>query len=180
MTAKPIGSGSLFDAHKTFMSLTGSRYDNLDNRMEAKGLKPLPFSKPQFRSWILEALGGNEDGYARCRYCLAHFTLKDVAIDHAIPLARGGDSGLDNLELPCKKCNSQKGQMNPTEFLELLAFLETIPFARIDVLKRLEISVQLAAGQRSTAGVIGKLKKSGHWTAAQKELLAARKAKEVR
>lgn len=177
---KAIGSGALFsdDSHKIFMTLTGSRYEAMDNRMEKKKLPPLPFSKAQFRSHILQLMGGKEDGFIRCRYCLAHFGIKDIAADHAMPLARGGSPGLDNLEYPCKPCNARKGTMNPSEFLALLAFLETIPFARIDILKRLEISVQLAAGQRSTAAVVGKLKSSGAWKAAQKDVLAARKAKE--
>lgn len=177
---KPVGSGSLFEneAHRTFMSLTGSRYDSMDDRMERKGLKPLSFSKAQFRSAILELMGGNEDGVVRCRYCLSFFGIKDIAADHAIPLNRGGSPDLSNIEFPCKVDNLRKGQMTPSEYLALLAFLETIPFARIDILKRLEISVQLAAGQRSTAAVVGKLKSTGQWSAAQKDILAARKAKE--
>ena len=65
--------------------------------------------------------------------------------------------------------------MTPAEFLALLAFLETIPLARIDVLKRLEQSVSLAAGARANAGVISDLKRFGTWQQAQAVRRAAKK-----
>ncbi len=157
------------------MRLTGSRYDGMDDRMERKGLSPLPFSKAQFRAHVLSALDGREDGYAQCRYCHAFCELGVLAVDHAMPLSRGGSPGLDNLELVCKPCNNRKGSMTPAEFLALLAFLETIPLARIDVLKRLEQSVSLAAGARANAGVISDLKRFGTWQQAQAVRRAAKK-----
>lgn len=177
-----IGTGKLFDneAHHVFMTLTGSRYDAMDNRMERKSLPPLPFSKAQFRTRILEALGGNEDGFCRCRYCLAHFGLKDITADHAIPLSRGGSTGLDNLEFPCQSCNQMKGSLTPTEFLCLLRFLEEqIPMGRQDVLSRLQMAVKLAAGAAATRGTIGALKKSGAWSVAQAAIRANKKAKNL-
>ena len=146
----PAGVGILFanKAKSGFLSLTGSRYDSMVARMAKKKLPPLPFTKEEFRAHVLAALGGYDDGAVQCRYCRGFFTLQDLAVDHAKPLSRGGSLGLDNLEYPCKPCNDRKGSMSPDEFLALLAFLETIPLARIDVLKRLEQSVKLAAGAR--------------------------------
>lgn len=178
---KGKGSGSLFqeDAHGIFMRLTGSRYENMDNRMERKKLPPLPFSKANFRSHILSALRGQEDGFVRCRYCLGFFALKEITADHAIPLSRGGSTALDNIEYPCQPCNQQKGSLTPTEFLDLLKFLEEkLPMGRKDVLSRLQMSVTLAAGAAATRGVIGKLKASGQWKSAQSEMRANKKAKE--
>ena len=150
---RPAGVGALFanKAKSGFLSLTGSRYDSMAARMEKKKLPPLPFTKAEFRAHVLAALGGHDDGAVRCRYCNAWFILEELAVDHAIPLSRGGSPGLDNLEYPCKSCNDRKGSMSPDEYLALLAFLETIPLARIDVLKRLEQSVKLAAGARRNA-----------------------------
>ena len=146
----PAGVGILFanKAKSGFLSLTGSRYDGMVTRIAKKKLPPLPFTKEEFRAHVLAALGGYDDGAVQCRYCRGFFTLQDLAVDHAKPLSRGGSPGLDNLEYPCKPCNDRKGSMSPDEFLALLAFLETIPLARIDVLKRLEQSVKLAAGAR--------------------------------
>ncbi len=177
--AEKLGSGKLFkeDAHSVFIRITGSRYDNMDDRMERKGLPPLPFSKAQFRSHILAALGGTEDGFVKCRYCLSYFGLQDIATDHAMPLSRGGTQDLGNMEYICRPCNNRKGSMTPDEYLKLLSFLETLPFARIDVLKRLELSVQLAAGQEATRGVVRDLKQSGAWKEAQVARRQARKGK---
>ena len=145
---RPAGVGILFanKAKSGFLSLTGSRYDGMAARMEKKKLPPLPFTKEEFRAHVLAVLGGFDDGAVQCRYCRGFFTLGDLAVDHAIPLSRKGSMGLDNIEYPCKACNDRKGSMSPDDFLALLAFLETIPLARIDVLKRLEQSVKLAAG----------------------------------
>ena len=179
--AKSIGSGALFqsDARSDFIRITGQRFDSMKKRLQGKGIEEIGFTKQQFRDHILERMGGKPDGFIRCRFCLSFFGIKDIAADHEIPLIRGGSQGLDNIGYPCTPCNQRKGAMTPTEYLALLQFLETIPFARIDILKRLEISVQLAAGQRSTAAVVGKLKQTGQWKAAQKDILAARKAKEA-
>ena len=147
---RPAGVGILFGnkAKRGFLSLTGSRYDGMVTRLAKKKLPPLPFTKEEFRAHVLAALGGYDDGAIQCRYCRGFFTLADLAVDHAKPLSRGGSAGLDNLEYPCKSCNDRKGSMSPDEYLRLLAFLETIPLARIDVLKRLEQSVKLAASAR--------------------------------
>ena len=102
------------------------------------------------------------------------FPVEDLAVDHAIPLSRGGGAELGNLDYPCKPCNDQKGSMKPAEFLALLKFLETaIPLARQDVLSRLSKAIALAAAMRNNAGVVGELKKTGEW----QKVSAARRAK---
>jgi 5-methylcytosine-specific restriction endonuclease McrA len=149
---KPAGIGALFEnrAKSDFLRLTGSRYDAMKTRIERnKKQPPLPFTKDEFRAHVLNAMNGNQDGAVVCRYCNQVTTLAEMAVDHAYPLSRGGSAGLDNLEYPCKHCNDRKGSLSPDEYLALLAFLETkIPLGRIDVLKRLEQSIKLAAGAR--------------------------------
>ena len=41
--------------------------------------------------------------------CLKCGTQYDLTVDHKIPLARGGDWSIDNLEPLCRSCNSSKG-----------------------------------------------------------------------
>lgn len=148
---KPVGTGALFgkDAKSEFLRLTGSRYDGMKVRNEKKKLPPLSFGKEAFRTLVLHRfLNGNYDGAIQCPYCRKVCTLQEVAADHEIPLSRGGSSDLENIGFPCSNCNAQKGSMTPAEFHTLLACLERMPFARIDVLKRLQQSVKLAAGLR--------------------------------
>lgn len=184
MAKEKTGSGSLFpkNAHGRFMEITSSRYGNMMRRLEKKGLAlpgHPPFTLDEFRKHILAAMNGQEDGFVRCRYCLAHFGLEDLSPDHEIPLSRRGSTGLDNIGYPCSNCNQIKGSLKPNELLDLLTFLEEkIPEARTDVLGRLAKAVTLAAGVRATQGIISDLKRSGAWKEAQKERRERKKAKE--
>lgn len=176
---KPIGVGQLFEetAKSAFLRLTGSRYDSMRQRLERKKNGPvLPFTKEQYRAKMLAAMNGAYDGFVQCRYCRAFCSLEQLASDHEMPLSRGGSPGLDNIGFPCKRCNSAKGALTPDEFLQLLKFLEIeIPMGRMDVLERLEKSVQVMAGQRFNAGVVKELKRSGAFQAARDELKAKKK-----
>jgi hypothetical protein len=172
-----MASGALFqnDAKTVFLNVTRTAYAGMNARLQKKKLPPLPFDREEFREHVLKALDNHYDGSVRCRYCNYYFTIGDIAVDHAIPLSRGGDIGLDNLEYICKPCNNRKGGMTPSEYLGLLAFLESIPLARIEVLKRLEQSVKLAAGARNNAATINELRKSGVWQQTQRARREARK-----
>ena len=183
MAKPPVGTGSLFQdrAHTAFMEFTLRQYGNMKSRVRKKTKNDkaeLPFTLLQFRDDVLTVMGGKEDGAIECQYCHSVFTIEGIAVDHAKPLSRGGSPGLDNLDYPCRPCNNRKGEMDPIEFIKLLAFLETIPLARISVLKRLEQSVSLAAGARSNMAVINKLKETGQWQEAQKQRRDTKKAKD--
>lgn len=45
------------------------------------------------------------DAY-RCKYCE---TWLDLSVDHIIPITRGGETTLDNLQTLCMRCNITKG-----------------------------------------------------------------------
>ncbi len=155
-----LKGGSLFPkmARTSFVDLTRSRYDGMSRRMKKKKLPPLPFTVEEFRSDAVGVMGGKEDGAIECRYCHRFFTLAETAVDHAIPLSRGGSAGLDNLDYPCKQCNDRKGSLTVGEYEGLLAYLETVhPLARQDVLSRLEKAVKLAAGDRRAKMLAAKL-----------------------
>lgn len=164
--AKGKGTGSLFvrNAKSDFLRITGDRYGAMATRLAKRNLPALSFNKEDFRWHVLLAMNQQYDGVIQCRYCNFYFNLAEAGVDHAVPLSRGGSTDLDNIEFPCKVCNSRKGSLTPTEYLALLAFLEKeIPFGRQDVLNRLEISVQLVTSARANASVINDLKKSGAW-----------------
>jgi hypothetical protein len=163
------------------MEITGARYYSMRERMKRKGLPPLPFTLDEFRDDILSVMGGREDGAVECRYCKGRFSLDGIAVDHANPLSRGGSTGLNNIDYPCKPCNDKKGSLTLDEFTKLLVFLEKeLPLARQDILSRLEKSVKLAAGAFANHGIINDLRKSGIWGKAQKERSAKKRAKQGR
>lgn len=55
-----------------------------------------------------------------CYYCQQKVGIKDLTMDHIIPLSRGGRSTKDNLAPCCKKCNTKKKSMLPVEWDEYL------------------------------------------------------------
>ena len=68
---------------------------------------------------IIEKFGG------KCAACgkdglmvFADILEKCAAIDHIIPLSRGGTNDESNLQLLCRSCNASKGSMTMDEFME--------------------------------------------------------------
>ena len=58
----------------------------------------------------------NKDGN-KCKICKKTFThMRDITIDHIVPLSKGGTYDILNLQLACFNCNNVKGDMTPEEF----------------------------------------------------------------
>jgi 5-methylcytosine-specific restriction protein A len=54
-----------------------------------------------------------------CHYCGRRVGIKNLTMDHVIPLARGGRSTKGNLVPCCKKCNTAKQSDLPHELEKL-------------------------------------------------------------
>jgi 5-methylcytosine-specific restriction endonuclease McrA len=54
-----------------------------------------------------------------CHYCGRKVGIKNLTMDHVIPLARGGRSTKGNLVPCCKACNTRKKAELPQELREL-------------------------------------------------------------
>lgn len=79
---------------------------------------PKDFMKPkEMVQWLIEAP-------KVCAYCSVPLTEKNLSIDHAIPISRGGGSGFDNLVTACKHCNLSKGALTNEEFMSLLELIK--------------------------------------------------------
>ena len=86
-----------------------------------------------------------------CRYCGTKLTLKNISLDHKIPVGKSDYrrnktqykeertqmDALDNLQLICRKCNSLKGNFTDYEFESLLNFLNLNKQLEEKLLKRL-------------------------------------------
>ncbi|MDI9408760.1 MAG: DNA methyltransferase [Candidatus Pacebacteria bacterium] len=56
-----------------------------------------------------------------CNGCATLFEYRNLTIDHIVPRAKGGGDNIDNLQLLCHACNSQKGVRPMAEFMALRA-----------------------------------------------------------
>lgn len=54
----------------------------------------------------------------RCQICGCKLPFEKMSIDHIIPLAKGGDDLMDNLQCACKVCNVIKQDFLPGDFYE--------------------------------------------------------------
>ena len=55
----------------------------------------------------------------KCKFCQQDISAKGAsALDHIIPIARGGTSTPDNLQLLCRRCNIRKSDHAPDEYLD--------------------------------------------------------------
>lgn len=50
-----------------------------------------------------------------CQYCGKVYPIKELTVDHIIPVSRGGGNTWKNLVTACKKCNTKKGSCTPEE-----------------------------------------------------------------
>ena len=50
----------------------------------------------------------NKSGY-KCLFCGKYSNETKLTIDHIIPVCKGGDNNIKNLQILCLKCNQSKG-----------------------------------------------------------------------
>ena len=75
-----------------------------------------------------------------CKYCGELIDHNNISMDHIVPLSRGGNSTIDNLQLVCKRCNIQKDKMLDYEFTKLKELVNTFTDeSRIYVNKKLSM-----------------------------------------
>lgn len=65
-----------------------------------------------------------KNGTLTCYLCKSPISFGDDAIDHIIPIVRGGDNSLDNLSVTHRRCNSKKQCKTPEEYYEWLRLNE--------------------------------------------------------
>lgn len=59
------------------------------------------------------------DGYW-CVYCDIDLRDSEIHLDHVIPESQGGPTTYDNLQVTCRKCNTEKGVLTEEEFMNKL------------------------------------------------------------
>lgn len=105
-----LGGLSSSDA-ETFKKIMKIYYDNNQkikelNKHDKRKVAQRFIGKRKIREFIF-----NRDG----NICLNCGTDKDLSIDHILPIKKGGDNIISNLQTLCKRCNSKKS----TKYLDL-------------------------------------------------------------
>jgi 5-methylcytosine-specific restriction endonuclease McrA len=62
-----------------------------------------------------------------CKYCDKKLNIRTIACDHIIPLTKGGESTVKNLQLICNTCNTRKGPLNEKDFELLVQLVGELP-----------------------------------------------------
>ena len=55
-----------------------------------------------------------------CNGCQVHFSFRNFTVDHVVAESRGGTDHIDNLQLLCAACKSEKGDRPMSVLLERL------------------------------------------------------------
>ena len=66
----------------------------------------------EVRKMIYDKAGG------RCALCGRTITLSEMTLDHIVPLDRGGEDSVRNLQSACRVCNHFKANIRPEDFME--------------------------------------------------------------
>ena len=56
----------------------------------------------------------------RCVYCGLDLEKNEIHLDHVIPEAKGGATSYGNLQVTCRKCNTEKGTFSEEQFMNRL------------------------------------------------------------
>lgn len=66
------------------------------------------------RRSIYETMGGH------CAYCGCEISLKDMQVDHIVPLRKGGADDLSNMFPSCRSCNHYKSTLDVEQFRHMI------------------------------------------------------------
>lgn len=58
------------------------------------------------------------DGH--CAYCGCEIDMRDMQVDHVIPLRKGGEDSLDNMLPACRSCNHYKSTLTVEQFRHMI------------------------------------------------------------
>lgn len=115
-----------------FMSKTRGIYAGQQNRaMECQ--ISMDYSLEQLREKVAKALP------QCCPYCPKKMTIKNLAVDHKLPIARGGNFSIMNIVVCHNFCNWRKGLMTDHEFKEFSGYVNSTfpPEVVADIWRRL-------------------------------------------
>jgi CRISPR/Cas system Type II protein with McrA/HNH and RuvC-like nuclease domain len=64
----------------------------------------------------------------RCCYCQTPLTVRNLTLDHYIPICRGGKDTYENSVASCKKCNAEKGEQTAIDFMKSKSLINVVSY----------------------------------------------------
>jgi hypothetical protein len=108
----------------------------------------IPVPHAGLRVKLKELIGACLAVNSKCIYCSAILNIKILSIDHKLPLERGGNSNIENLQAICRFCNERKGALTHEEYNSLCECLAVLdPYAKRNVLSRLRAGARRIYGR---------------------------------
>ena len=107
-------------AYKKLVSKIGNLKTSLKKRADNAGTE-FNVTTEQLRKLFYDNYG------SRCKYCGTVLKIgkeNNIVCDHIIPLNKGGDSTIDNLQLICSACNRRKSYLSEENFLHILNWVK--------------------------------------------------------
>ena len=78
--------------------------------------KPVKIKRKHFSEAERKELYNRADGY--CQLCGRKITISNFTVDHIVPLGRGGNNDMSNVQAVCKVCNQFKANIFPEQFID--------------------------------------------------------------
>jgi len=79
----------------------------------------------------------------KCKYLDRVLKIDTMVYDHIIPISKGGNSNIDNIQIICRAANNIKGSLLESDLYILLNWLDTVSEEL-----RTDIKIRLAGGKR--------------------------------
>lgn len=84
--------------------------------MEQIQQKPVKIKRKHFSDAERKEIYNRADGY--CQLCGRKITISNFTVDHIVPLGRGGNNDMSNVQAVCKVCNQFKANIFPEQFID--------------------------------------------------------------
>lgn len=118
---KPIHKHFSEKAYKRIRTKLSNLMASLKKRSEEVNNSVFDVTKDELEQKLFDSYG------KKCPYCNTRLKLNKsngIDCDHIIPLAKGGNSTIDNLQFICHTCNRRKDALSHKDFVILLKWLD--------------------------------------------------------
>jgi 5-methylcytosine-specific restriction endonuclease McrA len=117
---RPLHPRSYSVKAKKLMRKTTAALTSMVTRSAKQGVS-CTITLDQIRQMTLDAYGLD------CPYSGRQLVLENIVYDHIIPVSKGGDSSLENIQIISRFANNIKGALNEEDFMLLLSWIAELP-----------------------------------------------------